>query len=75
MDSGYHKLITFRFQQKIAVDLTPVYKLTSAWPPVSWTHETREDIIAKLKQYLIKRIQTREEMQANIQKKSEYAIY
>ncbi|XP_064077220.1 LOW QUALITY PROTEIN: kinesin-like protein KIF23 [Macrobrachium nipponense] len=56
--------------KNIAVDLTPVYNLAPAWPPVSWTPETKEEIITKLKPYLIKLSQNREKMIADIQAKS-----
>ncbi|KAK7069128.1 Kinesin-like protein kif23 [Halocaridina rubra] len=56
--------------KNLAVDLTPVYTMAPAWPPVSWTPEIREEIISKLKIYLIKRVQTREKMQVDIHEKS-----
>ena len=60
--------------QNLPVDLAPVYTLAPAWPPVSWTPETREDIIAKLKPYLIKLAQNREKMMLDIRKESEYSL-
>ncbi|XP_068210272.1 kinesin-like protein KIF23 isoform X2 [Palaemon carinicauda] len=56
--------------KNILVDLNPVYNLAPAWPPVTWTPETREEIISKLKPYLIKLSQNRENMIADIQAKS-----
>lgn len=58
------------FLQNLEVDLTPIYTLAPAWPAVSYTAETRDDVIMKLKAYLQKRIHSREKLQTELKGKS-----
>lgn len=50
--------------------MTPIYTLAPEWPAVTFTTETMEDVIAKLKAYLLKRIHSREKLKADLQDKS-----
>nr|XP_027230182.1 kinesin-like protein KIF23 isoform X1 [Penaeus vannamei] len=55
--------------KNLEVDLTPIYTLAPAWPAVSYTAETRDDVIMKLKAYLQKRIHNREKLQTELKGK------
>ncbi|XP_071535053.1 kinesin-like protein KIF23 isoform X2 [Panulirus ornatus] len=55
--------------KNLEVDLTPIYTLAPEWPAVTYSTEVMEEVIAKLKAYLLKRIHSREKLNADVQDK------
>ncbi|XP_053648814.1 kinesin-like protein KIF23 isoform X1 [Cherax quadricarinatus] len=55
--------------KNLEVDLTPIYTLAPEWPSVVYTPEIMDDVVAKLKAYLLKRINSREKLKSDLQDK------
>ncbi|KAK3876291.1 hypothetical protein Pcinc_018919 [Petrolisthes cinctipes] len=51
------------------VDLSPIYSLAPDWPAVSYCPDTMEEVITKLKTYLVKRIHNREKLNTDLKDK------
>lgn len=65
--------LSFSLQNEV-IDLSPIYSLAPDWPAVTYCPDTMEEVITKLKTYLVKRIHNREKLNIDLKDKSELIV-